>query len=47
MTEAIHSERNSGSPSGAQAETERLPAIGSAIGILIISAIRIQPLPQG
>jgi hypothetical protein len=40
MTEAIQSERNSGSPSGAQAETVRLPAIGPAAGIFIISAMR-------
>src|SRR5580692_10173224 len=40
MTEAIQSDRNSGSPSGAQAETERRAAIGSATGILIISAMR-------
>ena len=39
MTDAIQSDRNSGSPSGAHAETERLPAIDSAIGILIISAM--------
>src|SRR5579859_2995728 len=40
MTEAIQSERNSGSPRGAQAETVRLSATGPAAGILIISAIR-------
>jgi hypothetical protein len=41
MTEAIQSDRNNGSPSGAQADTERLPTIGSATGILIISATRM------
>src|SRR4029077_7700030 len=40
MTDAIQRERNSGSPSGAQADTGPLPAIGAMIGILIISPIR-------
>lgn len=39
MTEAIQSDRNRGSPSGAQGEIERRVAIVSGIGILIISAI--------
>src|SRR3982074_2888795 len=39
MTEAIHSDRKSGSPNGAQGETEGLAAIGAATGMLIISAI--------
>src|ERR1700674_2272384 len=39
MTEAIQSDRNSGSPSGAQGETEFFAAIGATTGMLIISAI--------
>ena len=39
MTDAIHSDRNSGSPNGAQAETERFAAIDSTTGMLIISDI--------
>jgi hypothetical protein len=42
MTDAIQSDRNSGSPNGAQGETERFRAIGSAIGILIISAMSLR-----
>src|ERR1700722_7331638 len=40
MTEAIHSDRNSGSPSGAQGEAERRVGIGATIGILAISAMK-------
>jgi hypothetical protein len=40
MTEAIHSDRNSGCPSGAQGETERFAAIDPSTGMLIISAMR-------
>src|ERR1700682_3929897 len=39
MTEAIHNDRNSGSPNGAHGETECLAAIGATTGMLIISAI--------
>src|SRR5271157_887110 len=39
MTDAIQSDRNNGSPSGAQAEIERLDAGDSATGMLIISAM--------
>src|SRR6267143_5130032 len=38
MTDAIQSDRNSGSPNGAQGETEGFPAIGATTGMLIISA---------
>src|SRR5216684_496097 len=41
MTEAIQSDRNSGSPNGAQGETECFAESGATIGMLIISAIRI------
>src|SRR6266404_5541618 len=41
MTEAIQSDRNSGSPSGAQGETEGFAAIGATTGMLIISAISL------
>jgi hypothetical protein len=40
MTDAIQSDRNSGSPNGAQGETERRGVTGSMTGILIISAMR-------
>src|SRR6266478_5029937 len=39
MTEAIHSDRNSGSPNGAQGETDGFAAIGAITGMLIISAM--------
>ena len=41
MTDAIQSDRNSGSPNGAHAETERLRVLGATTGILIISAMSL------
>ncbi len=41
MTDAIQSDRNSGSANGAHAETERLRVLGATTGILIISAMSL------
>src|ERR1700675_5067830 len=47
MTEAIQSDRNSGSPNGAQGETEFFAAIGATTGMLIISAILLSSAAPG